>query len=277
MRQLSTVAELRSFVRDAPRPLGLVPTMGALHAGHLSLVDRARAECATVVATIFVNPAQFGPAEDLDRYPRPLQHDLAALERAGVDVAFVPSVDEMYGDGDATKVRVGGPALPFEGEARPGHFDGVATVVTKLLMQSAPDRAYFGRKDGQQLAVVRRLVADLHIPVEVVAVPTVREPDGLAVSSRNVYLSPEQRAAAPAVYRALAATRDRFRAGTQARETLESGCRALLESEPRIDAVDYVAVVDPDTMEPWGGKAPAMLAVAVRMGDVRLIDNVLME
>ena len=195
MRQLSTIADLRGFTRAAPRPLGLVPTMGALHAGHMALVGAARGECASVVAAIFVNPTQFGPTEDLAQYPRPLSEDLGLLEAAGVAAAFVPSVDEMYPAGAATTVRVGGPALPLEGEARPGHFDGVATVVTKLLLQASPDRAYFGQKDGQQLAVVRRLVADLGIPVTVVSVPTVREADGLAVSSRNAYLSPEQRAA----------------------------------------------------------------------------------
>ena len=277
MRQLSTIAGLREFTRDAPRPLGLVPTMGALHAGHLALVAAARAECASVVATIFVNPTQFGPAEDLARYPRPLAEDLAALEAAGVAAAFVPSVEEMFPAGAATTIHVDGPALPLEGEARPGHFDGVATVVAKLLLEAGPDRAYFGQKDGQQLAVVRRLAADLDIRVTIVAVPTVREADGLAVSSRNAYLSAEQREAAPALYRALAATRDRFRAGAQARAELEAGCRALLAQQPLIDAVDYVAAVDPDTMEPWAGAGPAMLAAAVRMGDVRLIDNVLME
>ncbi|MCI0778819.1 MAG: pantoate--beta-alanine ligase [Chloroflexi bacterium] len=277
MRQLSTIAGLREFTRDAPRPLGLVPTMGALHAGHLALVAAARAECASVVATIFVNPTQFGPAEDLARYPRPLAEDLAALEAAGVAAAFVPSVEEMFPAGAATTIHMDGPALPLEGEARPGHFDGVATVVAKLLLEVGPDRAYFGQKDGQQLAVVRRLAADLDIRVTIVAVPTVREADGLAVSSRNAYLSAEQREAAPVLYRALAATRDRFRAGAQARAALEAGCRALLAQQPLFDAVDYVAAVDPDTMEPWAGAGPAMLAAAVRMGDVRLIDNVLME
>ena len=277
MRQLTTIADLRAFTRSAPRPLGLVPTMGALHAGHLALVAAAQNECASVVATIFVNPTQFGPAEDLARYPRPLAEDLTALEAAGVAAAFVPSVEEMFPAGSATTVHLDGPALPLEGQARPGHFDGVATVVAKLLLQAGPDRAYFGQKDGQQLAVVRRLAADLDIPVTVVAVPTVREADGLAVSSRNAYLSAEQRAAAPALYRALAATRDRFRAGAQARADLEAGCRALLTREPLIDAVDYVAVVDPDTMEQWAGSGAALLAAAVRMGDVRLIDNVLLE
>ena len=203
MQQVGTVAALRAALRDAPPPVGLVPTMGALHDGHLALVRAARSECATVAATIFVNPTQFGPNEDLDRYPRSLAADLALLEREGADCVFTPSVDEMYPAGFTTIVHLDGPALPLEGAARPGHFDGVATVVAKLLLQSLPDRAYLGRKDGQQAAVVRRLVRDLDIPTEIVVVPTVRESDGLAMSSRNAYLTPEQRAAAPVLPRRL--------------------------------------------------------------------------
>ena len=276
MRQVSTVAELRSALRDAPRPLGLVPTMGALHDGHLALVRAAREECATVAATIFVNPTQFGPNEDLDRYPRSLAADLALLEGEGVDCVFTPSVDEMYPAGFTTTVHLDGPALPLEGAARPGHFDGVATVVAKLLLQSLPDRAYLGRKDGQQTAVVRRLVRDLDILTEIVVVPTVREPDGLAMSSRNAYLTPEQRAAAPVVFRALSASRDRFRAGLQDVAALEDAARSMIEASP-LASVEYVAGVDPDTMEPWGGVGPCMLAAAVRIGSVRLIDNVILD
>ena len=223
MRQVATVAALRAALRDAPRPVGLVPTMGALHDGHLALVRAARDECATVVATIFVNPTQFGPGEDLERYPRSLPGDLALLEREGVDHVFTPSVEEMYPSGFVTTVHLDGPALPLEGAARHGHFDGVATVVAKLLLQSLPDRAYFGRKDGQQTAVVRRLARDLDIPTEIVVVPTVREADGLAMSSRNAYLTPEGRAAAPAVFRALSAARDRFRAGTAGDDRARGG------------------------------------------------------
>ena len=277
MRQVATVGALRAAVRDAPRPLGLVPTMGALHEGHRALVRAARRECATVAVSVFVNPAQFGPDEDFDRYPRPLADDLAVIEREAADVAFVPPAAEMYPPGFASAVRVGGPALPLEGEARPGHFDGVATVVAKLLLQALPDRAYFGMKDGQQTAVVRRLVRDLDIPVEVVVVPTVREADGLAVSSRNAYLTLEQRAVAPVVYRALAAARDRFRAGRQDRTALEDACRRMIERESAVDAVEYVAAVDPETMARWEGKGPCMLAAAVRLGGVRLIDNVIMD
>ena len=276
MRQVSTVAALRSALRDAPRPLGLVPTMGALHDGHLALVRAAREECATVTATIFVNPTQFGPNEDLDRYPRSLAADLELLEGEGVDCVFTPSVDEMYPAGFTTTVHLDGPALPLEGAARPGHFDGVATVVAKLLLQSLPDRAYLGRKDGQQTAVVRRLVRDLDIPSEIVVVPTVREADGLAMSSRNAYLTPEQRAAAPVVFRALSASRDRFRAGQQDVAALEDAARSMIEASP-LASVEYVAAVDPDTMEPWAGRGPCMLAAAVRIGSVRLIDNVILD
>jgi pantoate--beta-alanine ligase len=251
--------------------------MGALHAGHMSLVAQARADCSTVVATIFVNPKQFGPGEDLDRYPRPIAQDMALLEDAGVDVTFAPSVEEMYRAGSATTVHVDGPALPLEGEARAGHFDGVATAVAKLLLQAAPDRAYFGQKDAQQAAVIRRLVSDLDIPVRLEILPTVREDDGLAVSSRNAYLSKPQRQAAPSLYRALAATRDRFRSGLQDTAKLESGCRAMLAAEPLIGGIDYVAVVDGETMLPWDGAGPCLLVAAIRIGGVRLIDNVVMD
>ncbi len=277
MRQVATVADLRAALRAAPRPLGLVPTMGALHEGHLSLIRAARAECATTAASIFVNPAQFGAGEDFETYPRPLASDLAKLEREGVDVAFTPLVGEMYPEGFAVTVRVGGPALPLEGVARPGHFDGVATVVAKLFAQASPDRAYFGRKDGQQAAVVKRLARDLDLPVEIVALPTAREADGLAVSSRNARLTAEQRAAAPTLYRALSAARDLFRAGRQDASEVESACRRIIEAEPLIDGVDYVAVVDPETMEPPAGAGERMLAAAARMGSVRLLDNVALD
>ena len=277
MDRVATVAELRAALAVAERPVGLVPTMGALHEGHLSLVRAARLDCATVVVSVFVNPTQFGPGEDFGRYPRPAKRDLDLLAAEGADVVFAPSVEEMYSPGSATTVHVEGPALPLEGVARPGHFDGVATVVAKLLVQSSPDRAYFGQKDAQQVAVIRRLVADLSIPVEILALPTVREEDGLAISSRNAYLTSEQRAAAPALFRALSATRDRFRSGTKERDELERGCRTLLAGEPLIEEVDYVAAVDVDSMALWDGRGPCLLAAAVRIGGVRLIDNVFMD
>ena len=277
MQRAATVAALRELVAAAPRPLGLVPTMGALHAGHMSLVDRARSDCATVVATIYVNAAQFGPNEDFDRYPRPLDRDLGMLAAAGVDAVYTPSDAEMYPEGFATSISVAGPALPFEGLARPGHFDGVATVVAKLLVQASPDRAYFGQKDAQQVAVVKRLTADLDLNVEIVALPTVREPDGLAMSSRNAYLSEGQRRAATVLYRSLSATRDRFRAGARGADNLEAGCRALIEQEPLVDAIDYVGVVDATSMAPWREEGSCLLVAAVRMGGVRLIDNVVLD
>lgn len=277
MLQVSTVPELRAALQDMSRPVGLVPTMGAVHEGHLSLVRQARADCATVVATIFVNPTQFGEAADLERYPRPFEKDLALLEREGVDLVFTPSVDEMYKPGFTSVVHLDGPALGFEGEARSGHFDGVATVVAKLLLQSLPDVAYFGRKDAQQVAVVRRLASDLDIPVTIAVMPTIREHDGLAISSRNVTLSEEQRRAAPAFFLALSAMRDRYRSGMQDAAKLEEGCRALLAQEPLFETVDYVALVDEQTFEPWTGVGPCLLVAAVRMGDVRLIDNVVLD
>lgn len=276
MRRIETVAELRAALRESPRPLGLAPTMGALHAGHVSLIRAARSECATVAVSIFVNPAQFGPDEDFERYPRPLAADLALLEREGADYAYTPSPEEMYPPGFATAIHIEGPALPLEGAARPGHFDGVAMAVAKLLLQAQPDKAHFGQKDAQQVAVIRRLVRDLDIPTEIAALPTVREPDGLAVSSRNAYLTAEERSAAPSLYRALAAARDKFRAGQQNAAELEAACREMIEASPLMSA-EYVAAVDPETMAPWGGRGPCMLATAARIGSVRLIDNALLE
>jgi pantoate--beta-alanine ligase len=277
MLQVSTVAELRSALAGAPRPVGLVPTMGAVHEGHLSLVRQARQDSATVVATIFVNPTQFGEAEDLDRYPRPLAQDLALLERDGVNIVFTPTVDEMYHPGFGTTIHVDGPTTGFEDDARPGHFDGVATIVAKLLLQTLPDNAYFGRKDAQQVAVVRRLVQDLDIPVAVVTLPTVREHDGLAISSRNAALSDAQRAAAPALFRALSGMRDRYRSGMQDAAKLEGDCRTLLAREPLFEVIDYIALVDEETFALWSGVGPCLLVAAVRMGNVRLIDNVVLD
>jgi len=277
MIQVSTVAELRAMLKSMPRPIGLVPTMGAVHRGHLSLIEKARAESAAVVATIFVNPRQFGVAADLDRYPRPIGNDLALLELAGVDLVFTPAVEEMYPPGFTTTVQLGGPALGFESAARHGHFDGVATVVVKLLLQSLPDTAYFGRKDAQQVAVVRRMVKDLDIPVDIAVIPTVREHDGLAISSRNVGLDEDQRRAAPALYVALSAMRDRYRSGMQNATKLEEGFRALLAHEPLIDSVDYVGLVDEKTFDLWSGAGPCLLIAAVRTRGVRLIDNVVLD
>jgi pantoate--beta-alanine ligase len=277
MQQVSTVAELRAVLGKLPRPLGLVPTMGALHEGHMSLVRQARQDNETVVTTIFVNPTQFGRNEDLSRYPRPIERDLSLLADGCVDVVFTPSVHEMYPYGFATSVHIDGPSNGYEGDIRLGHFDGVTTVVAKLLLQSLPDVAYFGRKDAQQTAVIRRLVSDLDIPVAIDVIPTVREGDGLAVSSRNAYLTAEQRAAAPVLFRALSAARDRYRSGRQDAAALEVMCRALIGSEPMIESVDYVALVDADRFKVWDGQGPCLMIAAVRMGTVRLLDNVVLD
>jgi pantoate--beta-alanine ligase len=255
--------------------VALVPTMGALHEGHRSLVRRARQECDRVVASIFVNPTQFGRGEDLSRYPRPLERDLALLDAEGVDAAFVPAVEAMYPEGAHTAVRVGGPLSErFEGAHRPGHFDGVATVVAKLLVAARPDRAYFGEKDAQQLAVVRRLAADLDTGVEIVACPLVRDADGLALSSRNAYLSPEERRQALAVPRGLAAAATLWQAGERRADRLVEAIRAELDRSPLI-VPDYVAVVDPDTFAEVGEAARGCrIVLAGRMPSARLIDTI---
>lgn len=253
--------------------VGLVPTMGALHEGHTALTRQARAECDTVVVSVFVNPLQFGPGEDLDRYPRTFDRDLRLAEEAGADLVFAPDVEEIYPDGSVTRVQVPGLSAELEGRARPGHFDGVATVVTKLLAGLQPDRAYFGRKDGQQLAVIRRLVADLAFPVEVVPVSTVREPDGLALSSRNRFLDAGTRAAATALSRGLFLAADAVEAGERDGAVL----RRLVEGQlAAVDvAADYVALVDAATATSTDVlKGESFLAVAARLGATRLIDNV---
>lgn len=273
MEVVRTRAALRATLRGAARPVGLVPTMGALHAGHVSLVRRARAENATVVLTIFVNPRQFGDADDLAGYPRDEAADLATCAAEGVDVVFIPPVEEIYPPGFDTVVRVGEIAEPLEGAARPGHFEGVATVVAVLLGLAAADRAYFGAKDAQQLAVIRRMVADLAIATDIVPCPTVREIDGLATSSRNARLTPTERAAAPVVRAALLAARQAWADGERSGESLRQRMREVLAGEPLVDP-EYVSVADPATLaelEVVGDGA--LLSLAVRLGAVRLIDN----
>ena len=264
-------------VRACLRPLGLVPTMGALHEGHLALVRRARGENAAVVVSIFVNPAQFGPMEDLATYPRDMERDLALLDKEGVDLVYAPTPEEVYPPGFDTWVEPGALGERLEGAARPGHFRGVATVVTKLFNVVTPDRSYFGQKDGQQLAVIRQLVRDLNLGVEIVAVPTVRDADGLALSSRNAYLTPEQRAAAPVIYRALSEARELWDMGERDGKVLRLTVRKVLEAEPLIEDVDYVSVADADSLlELELVDRPAMVSTAVRLGQTRLIDNVLL-
>ena len=280
MKVVETCAEMAALCREVDRPLGLVPTMGALHEGHLSLVRQARADNETMAASIFVNPTQFGPNEDLARYPRSLERDLELLEAEGTDLVFVPPPDEVYPAGFDTWVEPGAVAEGMEGAARPGHFRGVATVVAKLFTMTRPDRAYFGQKDGQQVAVIRKMNADLNLGVNIVTMPTVREPDGLALSSRNAYLTAEERETAPAVYRALCAAEDVWRRGEGDAGRIQRAAHNILSREPLIDAVDYVSIVDADTMRPLATTQegrPVMIAVAVQLGTVRLIDNVVLS
>ena len=250
MRVIASKEEMRRACREAARPLGLVPTMGALHQGHLSLVDRARADCASVAVSIFVNPTQFAEGEDFAEYPRDLELDLEMLRQRGVDLVFVPDVAEVYPPGFDTWVDVGPIADRLEGAARPGHFRGVATVVAKLFGVVQPERAYFGQKDGQQTVVVRKLARDLDMGIEVVVLPTVREADGLAMSSRNVRLNPEQRQAAPVVYRACPpgwGVWDARRNGCQ--RNCQQCTTVNWDSEPLLRSVDYVSLADPETLE----------------------------
>jgi pantoate--beta-alanine ligase len=252
--------------------LALVPTMGALHAGHMALVEEAKRRADNVAATIFVNPAQFGPNEDFGRYPRREAEDARMLEGAGCDLLWMPSVADIYPEGFSTNVHVCGLSRRWEGEARPGHFDGVATVVAKLLISMLPDVALFGEKDYQQLVVIRRMVADLNIPVEIAGAPTVREPDGLALSSRNGYLSGEQRARAAALARALHYARDAIRGGTPVRLALDTARKSLVEAG--FSRIDYLALVDAGTLEPLDAPEGEMrLIAAAVIGTTRLIDN----
>ena len=265
--------ELAAVLARAPRPLGLVPTMGWLHAGHRSLIARARAESATVAVSIFVNPRQFGSPTDLDRYPRNEARDLAICAEEGVDLVWAPGVDDVYPAGFDTAVRVGAVARPLEGAARPGHFEGVATVVAVLLGLVRPERAYFGMKDAQQLRVIARMATDLALAT-VVPCPTVREPDGLAMSSRNVHLSPTERAAATVLHRALQAGRARRDAGELDAEAIRAAVRAALAAEPLAE-VEYVSLADDASLaELERIDGPALLSLAVRFGSTRLIDNV---
>jgi len=276
---VETSAELRAAVaaaRSGDAVVGFVPTMGALHAGHRALLAAARRECGFVVVSVFVNPLQFGPTEDLGTYPRDRDGDLAVLEADGVDLAFLPGEREVWPAPPEVRLRVGALGERLEGAWRPGHLDGVATVVAKLLHLVGPSRAYFGQKDAQQLAVVRRMVADLAFPNEVVACPTVREPDGLAVSSRNAYLSAEERARAAVLYRSLDAGHAAFTAGERDPAAVEAAVYELLAAVRGVE-VDYVALVEADGFEPAKqAEAGQVLAVAARVGRTRLIDNVIL-
>jgi len=273
MMIVSTLEELRSARLILDEPVGLVPTMGYLHEGHLSLVQRAQEECASVVVSIFVNPTQFGLNEDLAAYPRDMERDLRLLESLGVNLVWTPTPEIMYPDGYQTWVQVEALTEPLEGAQRPGHFRGVATVVAKLFNGVQPAKAYFGQKDAQQVAVIRQMTRDLNFPIEIVVCPTVREPDGLAMSSRNAYLDPEQRQAATVLYRALSTAKDAYEAGERDAEKLRALMRATIATEPLAE-MQYVSCADYNTLEELDqvtGKA--LLSMAVFVGKTRLIDN----
>jgi len=276
MKVVSTLDELRSAKSDLPSPLGLVPTMGFLHEGHISLVKRAKAECKSVGVSIFVNPTQFGEGEDLEAYPRDLPRDLRLLEEKGVDLVWVPTIEDVYPTDSQTWVVVEALTQRLEGVQRPGHFRGVTTVVAKLFNAFQPDRAYFGQKDAQQALVIRRMVKDLLLPIEIVVCPIVREEDGLAMSSRNAYLSPEQRRAAMALHQALRDAAERFKNGERDAEVLRGSMLAVIQDEP-MARVQYVSVADPDTLEEAQGEIQnALLSMAVYIGDTRLVDNAML-
>jgi pantoate--beta-alanine ligase len=276
MLTIITLTDLRAARLSFKGRVGLVPTMGYLHEGHLSLVRRAQEECDHVVVSIFVNPTQFGPKEDLSKYPRDLDRDLSLLEPLRVDLAWMPTAESMYPPGYQTWVEVEGITRPLEGSMRPGHFRGVTTVVAKLFNAVQPDKAYFGQKDAQQAAVTRQMTRDLNFPLEIVVCPIVREPDGLAMSSRNVYLNPEQRKAATVLSRSLHAAKEAYEDGERDAEKLRRKMKEVLASEP-LAQVQYVSCADYDTLEElemMTGKA--LLSMAVFMGKTRLIDNIVL-
>ena len=278
MRVIRTNKEMSQACREAVKPVGLVPTMGALHAGHLNLVDQARADNLTVAVSIFVNPTQFGDLKDLEIYPRDLEGALEMLRDHGGDLVYVPTVDEVYPKGFDTWVDVGPLAEKLEGLHRPGHFRGVATVVSKLFNVMQPDRAYFGQKDGQQVVVIQKLARDLDMGVEVVVMPTIREPDGLAMSSRNVQLSADQRQAASVVHQALRRAYQLWIGCERNGDVLREAASQILQAEPMVDSIDYVSVAGMSTLDESGHvDGRAMVSVAVHMGAVRLIDNIVLE
>lgn len=278
MIQITSIADMHAARRSLTGSVGLVPTMGYLHAGHIALATRARADNDHVIATIFVNPTQFGPNEDLAAYPRDLPRDLALLEEAGCDFVFTPSPEAIYPPGFQTYVTVEEVAQPLEGARRPGHFRGVATVVAKLFNLTRPTRAYFGQKDAQQVRVLQTMALDLNFDLEVVVCPTVREEDGLAMSSRNAYLTPEQRAAAPVLYRALTAAQQAWAHGERDPDRLRACMAEILAAEP-LAAVEYVSAADAHSLaelhEPARGRV--LLSLAVRIGRTRLIDNLVLQ
>ncbi|SMP14381.1 pantothenate synthetase [Desulfurobacterium pacificum] len=277
MEIVDKISELRekiSVFKDKGKSVGFVPTMGYLHEGHLSLVRKAKEENDVVVVSIFVNPTQFAPGEDFERYPRDVERDRTLLEKEGVDVLFIPSVEEMYPGGFSTYVEVLNLTEGLCGAKRPGHFRGVTTVVAKLLNIVMPDKAYFGKKDYQQLKVIERMVKDLNFPVKIVGCPIVREPDGLAMSSRNVYLSLEERKAATILYRSLLLAKEYYEKGGRDAEELKEKIVSFISAEPLVKKIDYVEIVDGETLNPVEKLYPGVLvALAVFVGNARLIDN----
>jgi len=276
MMIVTTLEELRAARAILDKPMGFVPTMGYLHEGHLSLAHRAREECAGVIASIFVNPTQFGPNEDLSKYPRDLERDLRLLEEAGVDLVWTPTPEIMYPAGFQTWVTVEELTQPLEGAMRPSHFRGVTTIITKLFNSVQPQKAYFGQKDAQQAAVIRRMTMDLNFPIEIVVCPTIREPDGLAMSSRNIYLNPDEHQAATVLYRALNAAKASYEQGEQNADSLRQLMTDIISSEP-LAKLHYVSCTDFDTLkelEEVSGKA--LISMAVYFGKTRLIDNIVL-
>jgi pantoate--beta-alanine ligase len=277
IRTVETLAELRTARSQLDEPVGLVPTMGYLHQGHLSLVQQAKRKCRTVVASIFVNPTQFGPNEDLEAYPRDLPSDLELLEAGGCDLVWIPTPEIMYPSGFQTWVNLEKVTLQLEGERRPGHFRGVATVVAKLFNAVQPQKAYFGQKDAQQVVVIRQMARDLNFQVAIEVCPTVREPDGLAMSSRNTYLTPEGRQAATVLYRALWAARQAYESGERQTSRLQQVMADLINREPLV-RLQYTAISDPETLEDLQMVGDeGLFSMAVYLGDTRLIDNFLLQ
>lgn len=280
MRVTGKIEEVRQWTaqaRAASQRIGLVPTMGALHIGHVSLIEEAVRRCDVVVVSLFVNPTQFGPEEDFSKYPRPFEEDLAICRRHGVDVVFAPSPSEMYPRENLTWVNVTGITEPLCGRSRPGHFRGVTTVCTKLFNIVGPDVAFFGQKDAQQATVIRRMVADLNMPLEIVVCPTFRQSDGLAVSSRNQYLSEQQREDATAIYKALQEGRRMIEAGAADAVLVRERIEAVMQRVPAME-IEYVSLVDPETLQPIERLDGAVLiAVAARLGPARLIDNIIVD
>jgi pantoate--beta-alanine ligase len=277
IRTVSWMSQVARESRPKERIVGLVPTMGALHEGHFSLIRAAKSECAPVVVSIFVNPKQFGPSEDFQKYPRAFDADRAALENLGVDYLFAPTPEEMYPRGFRTTVAVEGLSEKFEGRSRPGHFHGVTTVVLKLLEIVQPNRAYFGRKDAQQARIIRQMALDLNLGTQIVVRPILREPDGLALSSRNVYLNAAERRAATALYRSLEAVRREITSGERNPAHLLVALRRVIDAEPAV-ALDYAEIVDAETLEPVVSlRGECLILLAAKVGKTRLIDNALIE